>query len=186
MALPVGGDDVWFAPNLRIGPAKSGQIYFELLVDPDGAIINCSVAHSDFIERVGTQSCERLLRVRFEEPARDSSGRPVHGVFILQSSRIISHSGRNISQPVMPAHIVAGVSSLPDGAEPSTIVSVLAEVSEDGRIMACEAAEQANGALSSVACEVASGYGFPLVQEPGGLPVRYVREVRIEFEISQG
>lgn len=186
MALPLGGDDVWFAPNLRIGPARSGQIYFELLVAPDRTILSCNVTHSDFTEQVGTRSCERLLQVQFDEPARDSSGRPVHGVFILVSSRIISNSARNIRVPAMPAHIVAEVSSLPDDVGVSPIIPVLVEVAEDGNILACQPVGESIGALTSAACEVATAYTSPVVQEPGGSPVRYVREVRVGFEVSQG
>ena len=185
LAIPTGSDEVWHAPNLRLDRNGAGQIYFQLLVAPDRTIEACHVVYSDFVADVGTQSCQRLMEAEFERAATDAAGEPVHGFFVLESRRITnSFRANDVVMRLLPDFVIS-VDRLPAAHDPQSFVTVIGQVSSDGRLVACEQGADTSAVLGEAVCTEAGTYLYPIINDRDGRSVPYVRELRVKLEEAQ-
>jgi TonB family protein len=128
----------WF--EFRDYPMKAfernaeGVTRFELLISPDGKIVDCEVTSSSGHEDLDRQTCFLATkRVQFR-PARGANGQPVWGVYRTQALWALPE--RSIQAPPAP-DLELSLNKLPEGVVEPPAVKLAYEIDQRGNPSSC-------------------------------------------------
>ena len=111
-----------------------GVTRFQLLISPDGKIVDCEVTSSSGHEDLDRQTCFLATkRVQFR-PARGASGQPVWGVYRTQALWALPE--RSIQAPPAP-DLELSVNRLPEGSVEPPAVKLAYAVDQHGNPSSC-------------------------------------------------
>ena len=164
---------------------EQGVTRFDLLVDPAGRAVNCTIEKSSGYPVLDQETCKMaVFRSRFA-PARDPDGQPVYGVFRTQA--VWAFPDETLPNTEPGPDLQVDVNMLPQGTVHPAVVKLAYLVDQQGRVSACgplrgERAQPQT--LVDLGCrEVTSR----LPAEPGktadGQAVAAVRTAAVEFTV---
>lgn len=159
--------------------AKAGQsaaAVIDARVDPNGKISDCKAVTTSGDAGLADSICSHLDGMQIE-PA-SVSGDASYGV--VRSVVSLSDSGTPLT---IPADVTLQVNRLPAGRPMLRIVANVL-IDEAGKPQACSAVGEAPQAYADVACTQIAGLGFGTINDDHGKPVRYVRNVIVDFELG--
>lgn len=148
-----------------------------LFVDPDGDVVRCIPYRTRGSEYVARQMCKEARRVQ-AKPASSRNGDPIHG-FI--SARISVNPDRNDAEDMTYVDHPDLVLPLPS-TEFSGMVATIVEVDETGAIVHCEGRtsfDEPSDADKAKVCEYLSTVPLGMTDGRDGVPVRYVRSIKV-------
>lgn len=161
-----------------------GAVRFAASYKPDGTFDKCAILQSTGNRAVDEKACAiAMVRMRFA-PSLGIDGRPKYRVFSTQ----FTFRGPQGAPPPLEARapdFIFRVARLPDGAADLT-VSVNAEVSADGALLACSVpAEAAQRDYAAAACRALPANWRPMIERNlAGDAVDHVRQVHVRFETA--
>ena len=111
-----------------------GITQFQLLIAPDGAIVNCAVTKSSGYEEFDTKTCF-LTQKRVEfRPARNAEGQPVYGVYRGEVRWAMPE--RSLAAGAGP-DLEVSLNKLPEGAKEPAAVKLAYAVDAQGNPSSC-------------------------------------------------
>ncbi len=159
--------------------AQSGQAAAAVIdarVDPKGNLSDCKALTTSGDVQLAKSICDHLKAIRIE-PA-SVSGASSYGVV----RRVLS-LGLNDGGLRDPSDMELQVNKLPAGQSGLRVVANVV-INAEGKPEACYAANDAPKAYADVACSQITPITFGVLKDDGGKPVRYVREVVLDFSTS--
>jgi TonB family protein len=175
----LSSDDYPFRAN---GTGKSGLSGVDILVDPGGKPLTCSVVVSSGSEDLDVHACAAAIRRGSFTPAVDETGRPMHGVYRLQVRWQLPDG----DQKTTPPDVTLEVSKLPeDRRRPTVFLGYL--VDEQGRITRCAVLESSKlPAYDAAACAaMPERYRFAPARDKAGKAWPVVRTQIVGFQVAQ-
>jgi hypothetical protein len=178
--------DSWIEPyfDWPEGAVQEGTytaVSFELTVNPYGGIVGCKVTNVVGREGMGELTC-RLLRVRARfDPARDPSGKRLHGIYrntIVWWAPKESQTGWH---PPEYAQYKVTVDRLPTGADgrPAYIQFF---VDAQGQASACSPEGKERRELAAIACQrLGAVFKSEPARDRSGRPVDSVQDAKVEL-----
>ncbi len=149
--------DSWIEPyfDWPEGAVQQGTytaVSFELTVNPYGGIVGCKVTNVVGREGMGELTC-RLLRVRARfDPARDPSGRRLHGVYRNTMVWWAQEDGQTGWRPPEYAQYKVTADRLPPDAKTRTAY-IQFFVDTQGQASGCSPEGKDRRELATIACE---------------------------------
>lgn len=189
VALPLLAGALLTLPQVDRGFAASGGALgwqngaaaFDLFIDPDGKVAQCTALYADEPERT-PRVCRSLIGRSISAGARDAAGQPVHALFsvgVMTGELANSFDQRHLPGP---ADLIVDVQSLPEGRSQRGVL-VAALIGADGRVDTCEPMYGADR-LSTLACQQAQGQTFRIYRDAGGKAVPYVTDLKVLFRVG--
>jgi TonB family protein len=165
-----------------------GVTRFDLLVDPNGRVANCSINQSSGHEDLDKTTCSLAsFRARFA-PARGPDGEPAYGVYRSQAIWVIPEHSLPNTEPGPDLQV--SLSKLPQGTIDPPAVQLAYMVDQQGRISECGllgGSPVQPPALVDVACrELASRLPQMAAKTSDGRSVAAVRTAAVLFTVSSG
>ena len=157
-----------------------GTTIFEVAVDPRGRPVGCTVDVSSGHAILDDRACAvALKRARFE-PALDSKGNPIYGIYRTRVAWAIDPE--NWSQSEAGPDFEVSVNKLPDSADGPVSVKYAVLVDANGAPVDCRALTSNYGnVLNDVGCnKIKQDYRKAAMLAPGS-PVAAVRTAWITF-----
>jgi hypothetical protein len=157
-----------------------GGMWYEAFAAPDGTIEACRVRVAVGDTAAAAEVCDHIVGLRVT-PAKDPEGHRTYGYFL----GALSFADNLTQMPVnaLPADMTIAAKGLPDGK--GARVGVTVEVGSDGKVLACQPANEAS-ALGKVACQQVGGTELPVGKSKAGAAVAYLRPMIVDFEPDPG
>jgi TonB family protein len=164
-----------------------GVTSFDLLVDPSGRVVDCTVSKSSGHEDLDKATCSLAsFRARFT-PARGPGGEPAYGVYRSQAIWVIPEHSLPNTAPGPDLQV--SVNKLPDGTQNPPAVQLAYMVDARGEISACsplKGSPAQPAALVDVACrELASRLPRQPAMTTDGQAVAAVRTAAVLFTAAR-
>lgn len=163
---------------------QQGVTRFDLLVDPRGRAVNCTITKSSGSPILDEGTCKMAsFRARFA-PAR-IDGQPVYGVFRTQA--VWAFPEETLPDTAPGPDLQVDVNMLPEGTVQPPVVKLAYMVDEQGRVSACGPlrGERAQPQmLVDLGCrEVSARLPAQPAKTAEGQPVAAVRTAAVEFTV---
>jgi TonB family protein len=157
-----------------------GVTAFQLLVDPSGRAVGCTVEASSGHESLDRRACAiATKRARFT-PARSASGGPAYGVYRTRIQWAVDPS--NYAQSEYGPDFEVSVNRLPDGAATPVSVKYAVEVDASGAPVACSPITSGHSAeLTDLGCAKIKQDYRKQVASVSGTPIAAVQTAWITF-----
>lgn len=176
----------WFEfrdyPMKAFEKKQEGVTEFQLLIGPDGDIVDCSVTSSSGFEELDRTTCFLATkRVQFR-PARGPNGEPVFGVY--RSMALWALPERTIPAAGGP-DLEVSLNKLPDGTKEPPVVKLAYSVDQRGNPSNCTvlpSSVQQPQVLVDLGCkELLARASGQAVVGPAGQPVPAVKTAAVRF-----
>jgi TonB family protein len=185
---PVGARnvDTWLSSEdypLRANAiGESGLSSVDVLVDPVGKPLACTVVVPSGSEDLDVQACAAAIRRGSFTPAADETRRPMHGVYNLR----VRWQQPTDDRVITPPDVTLDVSKLPEGRR-LLVVTLGYLVNEQGRITRCAVlASSKVPAYDAAACAaMPERYRFAPARDKAGKAWPVVRTQIVGFQVAQ-
>lgn len=160
---------------------RSGAATFDLFIDPQGRVTDCTALYADEPERSG-RVCKTMIGRMVERGATGPDGQPIHALYsvgYMTGPRMANFDQRHLP---MPADLVVDVQSLPGGLSQQGVL-VIALVGAAGDVTTCQPM-YGDADLAAVACQQAHGQTFRTYRDASGAPVAYLTDLKVVFRVS--
>jgi len=181
----------WFEfrdyPMKAFEKSAEGVTRFELLISPEGKIVDCKILSSSGNAELDETTCY-LTRKRAQfRPARGENGAPAWGVY--RSQALWALPDHRLIAPPAP-DLEVSVNKLPDGAKQPPAVKLAYAVDPQGNTSSCTmmpSSLQQPKVMIDVGCRelLGSEKGKPVVG-PSGQPVSAIKSGAVLFRAEPG
>ena len=157
----------------------SAAAIVDILLDPRGKIVRCTVGSTVGVKQLATKICD-LVHHKRVRAAQGADGTPLYGVAhgLIKMWIPDTSEGRAIAALKDPPDVELSVNKLPNGAaEAETDVSLLVDSTE--RVADC--AFKSADPIGAIACSARDQLDVGKVADPDGKPVSYVTKVKVRI-----
>ncbi|MGI4877298.1 MAG: TonB family protein [Janthinobacterium lividum] len=165
-------------PSESLRKHETGLTRAEVVVEPDGTVLNCTLVGSSGSRMLDRKVC-LLAMSRFKfEPAKDESGAPITGVGRLGVNWAINDTSYRYAPWT---DMTLSVDQLPDLPKPPlALLRIVIDAS--GHVESCEV-DNSSGSkqLDRLACTSATAATVLPVHDAAGTPVRAIRSLVVGY-----
>jgi hypothetical protein len=173
-------------PTVALQKNWSAAVELELLVGPNGRVLDCTPIAAFGNEDFASMFCEIVGSVR-AVPAKDLEGNPTYGV-IRTTIRMLVPGTRQAELieklPDQTPDIELEVKSLPEISESSVRTSITVAVDEAGSVVGCHTKDQERRRYGEAACQEVSSMALPALVDKAGKLISYVRLLEVQFSLA--
>ncbi|MEL6530982.1 MAG: hypothetical protein AAGK01_12910 [Pseudomonadota bacterium] len=161
-----------------------------LWINAKGKVRDCKLIGFVGDEIIAKRMCEKIIGARFS-PAIDRDGNAAYSMFttVLGASGGSVHrsgTGMNwLKGNGSLADVVVSVESMPKELAWNPLIELNVLIDGAGSIVACEAGEYRKPEWVRAACNQATAQVFEERASDQGLPISYVRNIGVKFELSR-
>jgi TonB family protein len=122
-------------PSAAIAKGEQGEVYFEVVVDPDGRVDSCNILQSSGYRDLDEVTCHIMLTRALFSPAMDDANKPIYSTY----RQVINWQldSRFSPPPIAPDWDLT-INQAPDGVKLPLQFAVVYLVKADGRASHCE------------------------------------------------
>ena len=174
-------------PVFALQKRWSAAVYLELLIGPDGRVIDCTPMETYGSEDFASMFCGIVAKVR-AVPAKDLEGNPTFGVVRTTIKMAIpgSRQGELIEKlPAGAPDIELETRSLPGISESSVLTSITVAVDEAGRVVGCQTTDEEHSRYGQAACQQVGSMALPAMVDKAGKQISYVRSLGVRFSLAE-
>lgn len=165
----------------------SAAVYLEVLIGPDGRVIDCTPLEAYGSEDFASMFCGIVAKVK-AVPAKDLEGNPSFGVVRTTIRMAIPGSKQGDLIEKLPARapdIELETRSLPGISESSVRTSITVAVDEAGGVVGCQTTDEEHRRYGEAACKQVSGMAMPAMVDATGKQISYVRSLGVQFSLAE-